>query len=240
VRRGLGIGATFLLFAIVGGYWYASHSVAAHERQCMSGVSTMRSTLEQAGAIDARGAAYLTDERLRTASKPFCRAAARDSRVGSRNAETRRRAVGELIRTHPEAWAPMCKLGLEAMLMSSSDLRFMTAAERRRFQRDECRYRSAYMSEDGVSVDLGGIAADHPAHYVPLCASQLLSTFGTTRAAAAYTGRELRTIARRSCLVGLQTRVLDATGPGGFDSCRVDQGRWTALVRRVAQDVRSA
>lgn len=222
------------------GYWFESHSAAAHERKCMSEVSSMRSTLEQTGAIDARGAAYLTEERLRTALKPFCREAARDSRVASRNADKRRRAVSELIHAHPEAWAPMCKLGIEAELLSNSDLRFMTAAERRRFQRDECRYRRAYMAVGSVSVDLGKIAADHPDHYVPLCASQLLSSFSAGRAAAAYTGRELRTIARRSCLAGLQTRVIDATGPGGFNSCRVDQGRWTALIRRVAQDVRSA
>jgi hypothetical protein len=147
VKRGLSIGATVFLVAAVMGYWYESHSAAAHVRQCMSGVSSMRSTLEQAGAIDTRGAAYLTEERLRTAAKPFCKEAARDSRVGSRNPETRQRAISELIRTHPEVWDPMCKLGIEAELLSNSDLRFMTASERRRFQRDECRYRRGYMAE---------------------------------------------------------------------------------------------
>lgn len=200
----------------------------------------MRSTLEQAGAIDARGAAYLTEERLRTAAQPFCKEAARDSSVGSRNPETRRRAISKLIRTHPEAWNPMCKLGIEAEFLSNSDLRFMTAAERRRFQRDECRYRRGYMAKDSMSVDLGAIAADHPEHYVPLCASQLLASFSTGRTRAAYTGRELRAIARRSCRLGLRTRVIDATGPGGFNSCDVDQRRLTALIRRVAHDVRSA
>jgi hypothetical protein len=240
VKRGLSIGATVLLAAAVMGYWYESHSDAANVRQCMSGVSSMRSTLEQAGAIDTRGAAYLTEERLRTAAKPFCKEAARDSRVGSRNPETRRRAISELVHTHPEVWDPMCKLGIEAEFLSNSDLRFMTAAERRRFQRDECRYRRGYMAQNTLSVDLGAIAADHPEHYVPLCASQLLSSFSAGRTTAAYTGRELRAIARRSCLVGLRTRVIDATGPGGFNSCNVDKRRLTALVRRVAQDVRSA
>ena len=222
------------------GYWHESHSAAAHERQCMSGVSSIRSALQQAGAIDMRGAAYLTEERIRTAAKPFCKAAARDSRVGSRNPETRRRAISELIRTHPGVWEPMCKLGIEAEFLSNSELRFMTAADRRRFQRDECRYRREYMAENSMSVDLGGIAADHPEHYVPLCASQLLSSFSAGRSTAAYTGLELRTIARRSCIVGMRTRVIDATGPGGFNSCNVDERRLTALVRRVAQDVRAA
>jgi hypothetical protein len=222
------------------GYWFASHSTAAHERQCMSAVSPIRSTLEQTGAIDARGAAYLTDERIKTALKPFCREAARTSHAGSRNTEVRQRALAGLIRAHPEAWAPLCELGIDAELVSGSDLRFMTAAERRRFKRDECRYRRAYMAKDSVSVDLGRIAADHPDHYIPLCASQLLSSFGSARAAAAYTRRDLRAIARRSCRAGLRTRVIDATGPGGFNSCTVDERRWTALIRRVARDVRSA
>lgn len=55
-----------------------------------------------------------------------------------------------------------------------------------------------------------------------------------------YTRRDLRTIARRSCGAGLRTRVIDATGPDGFNSCTVDERRWTALIRRVARDVRSA
>jgi hypothetical protein len=240
MKYGISIAGTVLVVAAVLGFWFESHSTAAHERQCMSAVSPIRSTLEQNGAIDARGAAYLTDERIKTALKPFCREAARNSRAGSRNADVRQQAISELIRAHPEAWAPLCKLGIEAELVSSSDLRFMTGAERRLFKRDECKYRRAYMAEDSVSVDLGGIAADHPAHYVPLCASQLMSSFSTDRAAVAYTRRELRKIARRSCLAGLQTRVLDATGPGGFNSCSVDERRWTALIRRVAQDVRSA
>ena len=239
MKRGLGIAATFFLAAAVLGYWYESHSAAAHERQCLSGVGSMRSTLAQAGAIDARGAAYLTEERLRAALKPYCREAARDSRIGSRNANTRRRAVSELIRAHPEAWAPLCKLGIEAVLVSNPDFRYLTGGERRRFQRDECRYRLAYMAEDSASSDLGRIAADHPEHYVPLCASQLLSSLSAGRGAAAFSARELRTIARRSCLTGLRTRVIDATGPGGFDNCRVDERRLTALVRRVARDVRS-
>ena len=220
MKYGISIAGTVLVIAAVLGAWFASHSTAAHERQCMSAVSPIRSTLEQTGAIDARGAAYLTDERIKTALKPYCREAARNSRAGSRT--------------------PLCELGLDAELVSSSDLRFMTGAERHRFKRDECKYRRAYMARDSVSIDLGGIAADHPAHYVPLCASQLLSSFSNDRGAVAYTRRELRTIARRSCLAGLQTRVLDATGPGGFNSCSVDERRWTALIRRVAQDVRSA
>ena len=191
------------------------------------------------GTVDPGVARYLTEKRLRTAAKAFCKEAVHDSRIGSRDAGTRQRAISELIRSHPEVWAPMCKLGLEAEYRSMGYVaRFMSATERRRFRRDECRYRSEYMAEDSMAIDLGRIAADHPEHYVAVCASGLLATFTADRKAAArYTKRELRTIARRSCLEGLRTRVLDATGPGGFSSMSVDEGRWKLVVQRQAQSV---
>jgi hypothetical protein len=245
VKRWLLIGvAGFLMIAPVMrggaalGFWPSDfRGAAAHERECMSDVGSMRSTLERTGAIDARGVAYLTDERLHKALKPFCKRAARDSRMGSRDAGKRRRATSELIRSHPEAWTPMCKLGLEAELASESDYRFLTAGERRRFLRDECRYRRSYMAEDTVSVDLGRIATDHPGHYVPLCASQLFASLTTSRSSGVFTNGELRTISRRSCSEALRIGVIDATGPGGFSSCRVDQVRLTRIIRRVAHRI---
>lgn len=221
------------------GFWSTPdfRGAAAHERECLDGAGSASSKLAQLGKVDASAAGYLTEDRLRTAMKPFCRRAARDSRIGSSNSETRMRAMSELIRSHPDVWGPMCKLGLEAEFANRSDLRFMTAHERRRFQRRECKYRRAYMAEDSLAVDLGRIAADHPEHYVPLCASQLLASLTAVRSFARYTNADLRTISRRSCLEALRTRVIDATGPGGFSTCRVDRARWNALIRRVAQSV---
>jgi hypothetical protein len=217
------------------GFWQTPdfRGDAVHERECLDGAASARSKIAQFGTVD--------EERLRTAMKAFCKEAVHDSRMASRDASTRQRAISELIRSHPEVWPPMCRLGLEVEYRNTGyALHFMSAAERRRFQREECRYRREYMAEDSMVIDLGRIAADHPEHYVPVCASGLMDTFTADRKAAVqYTKRELRTIARRSCLAGLRTRVLDATGPGGFSNMSVDESRWTLVVRRQAQRVQA-
>jgi hypothetical protein len=224
------------------GFWQTPdfRGDAVHERECLDGAGSASSRMiSQLGTVDPGAARYLTEERLRTVAKAFCKEAVHDSRMASRDAGTRQRAISELIRSRPEVWAPMCKLGLQVEYRRMAYVaRFMSATERRRFRRDECRYRREYMAEDSMAIDLGRIAADHPEHYVPVCASGLMDSFTADRKAAArYTKRELRTIARRSCLAGLRTRVLDATGPGGFSDMSVDEGRWKLVVQRQAQSV---
>ena len=54
-----------------------------------------------------------------------------------------------------------------------------------------------------------------------------------------YTRKQVQTITRRSCSQAL-TQGAIACGPSGFADARIDQARFDAIYRRVANDVAPA
>jgi hypothetical protein len=147
--------------------------------------------------------------------------------------------MSEMVRNNPSVWQPLCFAVVDSQFATSPELRrYVGSTERRRFRRKACRLQVAYMREDAPIPDYGALIGDHPDVYVTWCAPYLQASFAGDRFVRhRFTSRERRIIARRSCVEAMRSRVIDASGPGGFRNARVDQAAFQAIVRRVGQAV---
>jgi hypothetical protein len=197
----------------------------------------MRGAFAQAG-LPADQLAYLSS-RITESMTPLCQEAIRHPEVKSLTQESGPRFMSEMVRNNPSVWQPLCFAVVDSQFATSPELRrYVGSTERRRFRRKACRLQVAYMREDAPMPDYGALIGDHPDVYVTWCAPYLQASFAGDRFVRhRFTSRERRIIARRSCVEAMRSRVIDASGPGGFRNARVDQAAFQAIVRRVGQAV---
>ena len=84
------------------------------------------------------------------------------------------RSLAAAIREKPATHVPLCAVSVQVDLaVNAQTYRFVTKAERTRYQRDYCRLAATYMQPNSIAIDNARLAAEHPGLFAPFCASMV-------------------------------------------------------------------
>jgi hypothetical protein len=205
---------------------------------------TLEDCLDEAGqgfqdAMAANGEGSIPDEKLEPAIRPLCEEFIRTPDSDSMDDEEMRRFLSDVFHEKPATYQPLCYLAIDAEFAAfPAEARYLTQEDRETFRRDVCRLQVDYMREDSLAIDYGSLVRDHPDLFAPLCAAGIQLAFAEDPwVRDSFSAKEKRTIARRTCLEALDTGVIDASGPGGLRSPRVDAQAFCRLIGKVTRQV---
>jgi hypothetical protein len=192
-----------------------------------------------ADALPSQVAQSISEEKLTSAMRPLCEEMIRTPGSASLDDESAPAFMSRLFRENPALWQPLCHLVVDAdFAASAADIRYVTHRERETFRSETCRLSVGYMGVDNPQIDYGRLVTEHPDLYAPFCAAGIQLVFDEDPSMRDFfSAREKRSIARQSCLKALETGVIDASGPGGIRSPRVDEAAFCALISRVTSRV---
>lgn len=181
----------------------------------------------------------ISEDRLEVAIQPLCQEFIRTPDSASMDDEAMRRFLSTAFREKLHLYEPLCHLAVDSEFAAyPAEVRYLTREERQTFRRDACRLQPQYMAVETPIIDYGRLIKDHPDLFAPLCGAGIqLALDEDPWIRDSFSAREKRTIGRRTCLEALQTGVIDASGPGGLRSPRVDQQAFCTLISEVTRQV---
>ena len=235
----------FVVGAVVRGggalhLWNVPDFSGAHKQtmaQCLEeGASGFEAALAQAG-MPAANARFLSSAKLNRALRPLCKEWVRSPESGSLTQETGPRFVSQLFREHPSVYQPLCLAGMDADIAANARVfRYLTKTERFRLSRETCRLQARYMSKDRPVPNFSALIAQHPDVYMVACGAVVQAEMAQVKVVRQrFTRRQVRRIARRSCIQALRSGLIDASHARGLLDYRVDQQALAKIVLRIAQ-----
>ncbi len=140
-------------------------------------------------------------------------------------------SLAAAIHEKPATHVPLCAVSVQVDLAANAQVyRFVTKAERNRYQRDYCRLAATYMQPNSIAIDNARLAAEHPGLFAPFCASMVQDGAGPA-VLAAYTRPKMQRITRRACLQALERGVIRC-GSAGLTNAQIDNARFDAILQR--------
>ena len=139
--------------------------------------------------------------------------------------------LAAVVRANPAAYRPICNVNVQVDLNANARMyRFVTKAERSRYQREHCRLILKYFESSAIAIDRAQLAADHPGLYAPFCASMVQDQAGAA-GLASYSRPKMQRITRRACVQALESGVIRC-GSAGFINAEIDDAGFDTILQR--------